>query len=173
MILPRRARACTCCSGSGTRRTGSRSPTTGRRSKREDGRALDAVPGSARSGARRCSGSSVRCKQLARCHRAGDRRGTRHRPADGRVDRRGAGRLAPEAAPGKAAESPEAAPDKAAESPEAAPDKAAESPEAAPDKATESPEAAPDKATESPEAAQNGGAPPTEEAPSAPAGGLP
>ena len=55
------ARGCTCCSGCGTRRTGSRSPTTGPSAPRRTQPApWTTCPGSARRAARRCSSSSAR-----------------------------------------------------------------------------------------------------------------
>ena len=61
------ARGSTCCSGYGTRRTGSRSPTTGTSAARPPPPARSTTcPGSARPGARPCSSSSARCASSAR-----------------------------------------------------------------------------------------------------------
>ena len=60
------ARGCTCCSGCGTRRTGSRSPTIAPSAARPPPPARSTTcPGSARPAARPCSSTSARCVSSA------------------------------------------------------------------------------------------------------------
>ena len=61
------ARGCTCCSGCGTRHTGSPSPTTGRSGARQPPPACSTTcPDWVRPGAPRCSSISARCASSAR-----------------------------------------------------------------------------------------------------------